>query len=524
MAEPVASNRQRQVLVAMTLANGMILVDQTAVPLALPDIMQTFGVGSAAVQWVLNASLLALAGLLVLGGRLADLLGRRRVFLLGSALFAGASAVAGLAPLFQILLAARVVQGVGGALMLPATVAILSAAYPREARGRALGTMGGVAALAGALGPTIGGVLTSVFSWRAVLLINLPLLILTLFFTLRAVPTDQPRDGKVHVDLSGSVLLCLCLVGLVFGLSQSTVWAWTSFGVLGPVLVSVVAGLLFLLRERRAHNPLMSLRLLRRKPNYLGATVSQGLAGMAEMGLGLIFPLVLILNLQMSPALAGLALIPTTLPMVVMAPLAGRWYDRAGGRPPMITGFCLLAVSGIALAVGVGQNNYLWLLPGLLIYGTGLAIVLTVNDPVSLDTIPESDQGQASGVSATAEQGGGAIGIALLYAVFHTAYIARLNTLIDTDSTIPDLDVASSSALKQALLDAEQTGLRPDHFDQSVRMYLRAAQEASDFGYTVTFLGVSVLSLIGAVAVAALVRKPPTTQQEHPTEDNNVAG
>jgi len=518
MGEPVTASRQRQVLIAMTLANAMILVDQTAVPLALPDVMQTFGVGSAAVQWVLNASLLALAGLLVLGGRLADLLGRRRVFLLGSALFAGASAVAGLAPLFVILLAARVVQGVGGALMLPATVAILSASYPREARGRALGTMGGVAALAGALGPTIGGVLTSVFSWRAVLLINLPLLVLTLFFTIRAVPADRPREGEVHVDLSGAVLLCVCLVGLVFGLSQSTVWDWTSAGVIGPVAVSVAAGALFVLRERRAHNPLMSLRLLREKPNYLGATLSQGLAGMAEMGLGLIFPLILILNLEMDPALAGLALIPTTLPMVVMAPLAGRWYDRSGGRPPMVTGFVLLAVSGVALAIGVGQNNYLWLLPGLLIYGAGLAIVLTVNDPVSLDTIPEADQGQASGVSATAEQGGGAIGIAVLYALYHTAYVGRLNSLINADSSIPDLNAGSSAALKQALLDAEQTGLHPDQFNPAVRIYLTSARSASDFGYSVTFLGVTGLSLIGALAVALLVRKPPNTQPEPAAE------
>lgn len=374
--------------------------------------------------------------------------------------------------------------------------------------------MGGVAALAGALGPTIGGVLTSVFSWRAVLLINLPLLVLTLFFTLRAVPADRPRDGKVHVDLSGAVLLCFCLVGLVFGLAQSTVWDWTSAGVIGPVVVSVAAGVLFVLRERRAHNPLMSLRLLREKPNYLGATLSQGLAGMAEMGLGLIFPLVLILNLQMDPALAGLALIPTTLPMVVMAPLAGRWYDRGGGRPPMVTGFGLLAVSGVALAIGVGHASYWWLLTGLLIYGTGLAIVLTVNDPVSLDTVPESDQGQASGVSATAEQGGGAIGIALLYALFHTAYLTRLNSLIDADSTIPNLDAVSGSALKQALLDAEQTGLRPDQFDVSVRMYLKSTASASEFGYSVTFLAVTVLSLIGAFAVALLVRKPPALQPE----------
>ena len=520
MATSATANRQRFVLIAMTLANAMILVDQTAVPLALPDVMQTFGVGSAAVQWVLNASLLALAGLLVLGGRLADLFGRRRVFLLGSALFAGASAVAGLAPLFGILLAARVVQGMGGALMLPATVAILSSAYPRETRGRALGTMGGVAAVAGALGPTIGGALTSLFSWRAVLLINLPLLVLTLFFTLRSVPADPPRKGQAHVDLSGSVLLCVSLVGLVFGLSQSTVWGFTSIGVIGPVLVSVIAGVLFVRRERRAHNPLMSLRLLKEKPNYLGATLSQGLAGMAEMGLGLIFPLVLILNLQMDPALAGLALIPTTLPMVVMAPVAGRWYDKSGGRPPLVAGFGLLALSGIALAIGVGHNNFFWLLPGLLIYGTGLAIVLTVNDPVSLDTVPESDQGQASGVSATAEQGGGAVGIALLYALFHTAYILRLDSVIDADASIPDLDSTSSAALRDALMAAEQTGLRPDHFDPTVAIYLDATRSASDFGYTVTFLAVSVLSLIAMVAVAALVRRPPAdSPADPPTED-----
>ena len=176
-----------------------------------------------------------------------------------------------------------------------------------------------------------------------------------------------------------------------------------------------------MVRERRARNPLMSFRLLRENPNYLGANLSQGLAGMAEMGLGLIFPLVLILNLPMDPALAGLALIPSTVPMVIVAPLAGRWYDRSGGRPPMVTGFGFLALSGVLLALGVGQNSYPWLLPGLLVYGIGLAIVLTVNDPVSLDSIPEADHGQASGVSATAEQGGGAIGIAVLYALFHPA-------------------------------------------------------------------------------------------------------
>jgi MFS family permease len=142
----------------------------------------------------------------------------------------------------------------------------------------------------------------------------------------------------------------------------------------------VCAGVAFLRAEHAAASPLMNLPLLRRHPNYLGATLSQFIGGTAEMGLALLFPLLLILNLQMSPALAGLALIPTTLPMVFLAPLAGRWYDRAGGRPPLVAGFATLLASGVVLAWSVHANAYLPLLPGLLLYGMGLALILTVND------------------------------------------------------------------------------------------------------------------------------------------------
>ena len=319
-------------LVSMTLANAMILVDQTAVPLALPDVIHGLHVSASAAQWVMTASLLPLAGLLVLGGRLGDAYGRRRIFLLGALLFGGASAVAGLAPDFSLLIAARVVQGAGGALMLPATVAIVSASVPPEDQGRALGTMGGIAAVAGALGPTIGGVLTSVFSWRAVLLVNVPLLIITLILTLRSVQPDRvTKEQAPHIDIEGAVLLCATLVGLVFGLSETQNDSFHSPAVLAPISLAVVTAILFVLRERRATNPLMSFGLLRRHPNYLAATVSQGLAGMAEMGLGVLFPLILILNLGMPPAKAGLFLIPTTIPMVILAPMVGRWYDRVGG-------------------------------------------------------------------------------------------------------------------------------------------------------------------------------------------------
>lgn len=527
MAGPTTQDHRRLLLAAMTLANAMILVDQTAVPLALPDVMRQFHLGSDSAQWVLNASLLPLAGLLVLGGRLADLFGRRRIFLLGALLFGGASAAGGLAPTFVILLAARVVQGAGGALMLPATVAIVSAAFSE--RGKALGTMGGVAAVAGALGPTIGGGLTSALSWRAVLLVNVPLLVLTVLSTLRSVPVDRPSD-RVAVDVGGALLLCVALVTLVFGLAQTQAWGWTSPGVLAPLGICVVAGALFVLRERRTGTPLMSLHLLRRHRNYLGATISQGIGGMVEMGLGLIFPLLLILNLRMPPALAGLALIPTTVPMVLIAPLAGRWYDRAGGRPPLMTGFGCLALSGVLLAAGVEANSYLAVLPGLLVYGAGLAVVLTVNDPVSLDMLPEVDHGQASGVAATAEQGGGAIGIAVLYALFHGVYVQQLGAQISAQQ-LPALSPTAAQLLKSSLEAAEQTGLNPSTFNSSVAEYLIAARTASDHGYAAAFAAAAVLAFLGLAAVARFVRKPsqPDSSGAHrvqppdPDRDNGGA-
>jgi EmrB/QacA subfamily drug resistance transporter len=514
---PATDDRRRRnlILAAMTLANAMILVDQTAVPLALPDIMKTFETGAQQAQWVLTASLLPLAGLLVFGGRLGDLIGLRRVFLIGATLFTSASAIGGLAPDLPLLWAMRVCQGIGGALMLPTTVAIVSATFPAEQRGRALGTMGGAAAVFAALGPTIGGSLTSVFSWRAVLLVNVPLAIVTVLLALRHVPADAPApgDGKRRsIDFAGTALLSVTLAGLVFGLSQSQPWGWDSPGVILPLVAATLAIAAFIHHERRTPAPLMDFALLRHR-NYLGASISQMLAGMAEIGLGVIFPLLLILNLEMDPGLAGLALIPTTLPMILVAPLAGRWYDRAGGRPPLVTGFLLLALSGVLLAIGVNaeshlsDTHYATILPGLILYGIGLSLVLTVNDPVSLDTIAERDQGQASGVSATAEQFGGALGIAVLYSIFHSIYVSDLHRIVAA-SPLPDINDTNGPTLRTALEHAEATGLHPDAFGPQLLRYVEYAGEAATRGYSVTFVAVAVLALLGAAATAWLVRKP----------------
>lgn len=499
--------RARLVLAAMTLANAMILVDQTAVPLALPDIMQSLDVGAQSAQWVLTGSLLPLSALLVFGGRIGDLLGRRRIFLLGTVLFAGGSALGGLAPTFPLLLCARVLQGTGGAMMLPATVAIVSATFPDELRGRALGTMGGIAAVAGALGPTIGGSLTSWSSWRAVLLVNLPLAVVTVAMTVSSAPADVASARRPRVDIGGAILLALALAALVLGLSQGQTWGYGSPVVVGSFAVTALAGAGFVLWERRSSEPLVDLALLRHR-NYLGANISQALAGMAEMGLGVIFPLVLVLNLGMSPALAGLALIPTTVPMIIVAPLAGRWYDRAGGRPPLVVGFALLALSGLAMAVGVDSNSFLPLLPGLFVYGIGLALVLTVNDPTTLDQIPPADHGQASGVSATAEQFGGALGIAVLYSIFHATY---LRVLSDREPNL--VGSTLGDRLRDQIEAAQQTGLHPDQFKGRLEPLLFETEHASDAGYTAVFLAVAAIAVVAGLLMLWLVRRVGAPQR-----------
>lgn len=495
------------ILVSMTLANAMILVDQTAVPLILPSIMHDFHAGSQQVQWVVNGSLLPLAGLLVFGGKLGDVVGRRRIFVFGAILFAGASACAGLAPSLPVLIAFRVLQGIGGALMLPNTVSIVSAAFSGSSRGKALGTMGGLAAFAGAFGPSIGGILTSAFSWRVVLLVNVPLALLSVFIALRAVPADPPRKRDSKIEFTGTALLCTSLICFVFGVTQSQLWGWRSPAVFGILAMSLVAAAAFIARERKSPDPIMNIDLLKKYPNYRAATVSQGIGGMVEMGLGLLLPLYLILNLGMSPGRAGLALIPVTIPMIFVAPLAGRWYDKTGGKSGLMAGFIGMAIAGVFLAAAVFTNSFIWMLPGLLLYGVSLALVLTINDPVTLDTLPTKDQGQASGVSATAEQFGGALGIACLYILFHTSYVHRLHELLPQGTAYPS--DAELMRLKETIIQAEQTGLNPSTFNPQLSEFLVPAQHAADFGHAVVFVCVSLLGVIGCIAVARWVKRPP---------------
>jgi EmrB/QacA subfamily drug resistance transporter len=509
VAEGSASSAQRGhaalTLAGMTLANSMILVDQTAVPIATPEVIGDLGGSLDLGQWVLTANVLPLAALMVFGGRLGDLLGLRRVFLAGALLFACSTGAAGGAQDMTMLIVARVTQGIGAALMMPTALAIVSSSYPSERRGQALGILAGASAFFAALGPVLGGLLTSI-DWRLVFLINVLLALVAIALTLRATPDFRPASGAARLDFPGTVLFGLGIATLVFGLSRVPDTDWDDPSALGPIVAAVLLLAAFAVVELRVSNPLLEFRLFRHL-NFLAANISQLLAGAIELGLGFLMPYYLLLVVGVEPAVAGIALIPGTVPIVLAGPLAGRAFDRIGGRRPLVFGFLVLAASGVALAIGAGAESVGALIPGLLLQGLGLGVVLTVNDPTGLSAVPPESQGEAAGTINTTEQLGGAIGIAALTAL----EVGRVSDRTLERLTARGLDPTPEEIeqFRDFLLQAEQTGLRnaPGQERPVVREALADNVAAHVEGFQLIFYVSAGIAVSGALACLLLVRK-----------------
>lgn len=492
-------------LVAMTLANSLILIDQTAVPLATPEAIDDLGGGVNEGQWLLTANILPLAAFMVFGGRLGDLLGLRRIFVIGTAIFMVSTTMAGIAQDMPWMLAARVCQGLGAALMMPTAVAITSATWPLERRGMALGVLAGGSAFFAALGPVLGGLLTSI-DWRLVFLVNVPLAGLTIFLALSATPALRPLSpGRVRdLDFLGMTTLALAAGGIVFSLSQLQGEGLTSPSVLVALAVGVLSLIAFTVVELRSSNPLLDLRLFRHK-NFLASNISQMLAGAIELGLGFLLPFLLLLVIGVSPAVAGIALIPSTIPIILAGPLAGRVFDRIGGRVPLVAGFLLLAASGVALALAVSDRTVLALIPGLVLQGFGLGIVLTVNDPTGLNSVSEADQGRAAGMINTSEQLGGALGIAILLAVEIGWYRHELTERFASQGVQPT--EKQIDTVKEFILQAEQEGIKQADSSKIPKGALDDVVLTHIDGFQLMFYVSAGIALLGALACFFLVRK-----------------
>jgi EmrB/QacA subfamily drug resistance transporter len=494
----------RLTLAAMTLASSMILVDQTAVPLAAPHAIEGLHASISQSQWLMTANILPLAALMVFGGRLGDLYGMRRVFLVGAVVFALATTAMGASQDIAQAIAARALQGAGAALMMPTALEIVSAVYPDEQKGAALGILAGASAFFAALGPVLGGALTAI-DWRLVFLVNVPLAIIAIIITLRATPEIEPSgEASRDLDLPGVLTFALAVGGLIFGLSQGPEEGWGQAQTLIPIAVGLAAIPVFLLVERRAKNPMIDFKLFRHQ-NFLAANVSQLLAGMVELGLGFLTPFFLLLVVGVSPAAAGVALIPATIPVILAGPLAGKAFDRFGGRWPLVGGFLVLAASGIVLAVSVSSESAVALIPGLLLQGLGLGIVLTVNDPTGLTAVPAKDAGEGAGMINTSEQLGGALGIAILTAVELGVNFHRLDEKLAQQGVHPTPQQTEHA--RQLIVEAEQSCLNHlghSHLLEVIKPDVIASHVSA---FEVTFYASAGIALLGAFFSLVLVRK-----------------
>lgn len=509
MAEAPSPSRRKMwiTLIAMTVSSAMILVDQTSVPLAIPHAMDDLGGDPSLGSWILTANMLPLAAFMVLGGRLGDIFGLRRIFLVGAVIFAGSSALAGLAQDVPWIITARAVQGAGAALMMPTAVAIVSATFPREEKGKALGLLAGFAAFAAALGPVIGGGLASI-DWRLVFLVNTPLAIVTLLLTLNATaPLKLNQDASRNLDLPGVTVFSIGIVGIVYGLSQAAELGMGDPQVVVPLVVAVIAFIGFVFVERHSENPMIEFRLFRHL-NFLAANISQFLGGMIELGTAYLLPYFLLMMIGLSPIEAGIALIPATVPIMLAGPLAGKMFDKVGGRIPLVTGFLVLAASGIAFALAVSEREYVYLIPGLVLQGIGLGMVLTVNDPTGLDSVPPEDQGQAAGVINTSEQLGGAVGIAVLSAILIGDSIHRTTESLEAKGVKPTPEQTTEWKAFIQQINSEGLG----HIDiskqsETIRFALNDVLAGHVAGYEAVFYTTAGIALLGALACLLLVRK-----------------
>ena len=401
---------------ALSLASFLLTLDDTALSVALPAIGRDLGLGLSGLEWVVNAYTLALAALLLAGGRLADAYGSRRIFLAGLAVFSVASLASGLAPTGLLLIGARVLQGGGAALMMPASLAIISSTFPARRRGMAIGIWAGVSAGGLAIGPLVGAVLTESLGWGWIFLVNVPFGVLGLAFGRTFLGTSQPASRSRHFDLAGMLASGATLFALVFALTEGMSYGWSSPLILGSFASAVVGLVVFVRLEQHRDEPLLGLALFRSR-NLSGANAVSLLSTAVMCGIFFFISLYLQIVRGYTATEAGAAFLPMTLLICLVAPGAGRISDRIGRRLPAAAGMVILA-AGLWLLSSLGPDSSLRsLLPGLVVAGFGIGLTTAPVTAAALDFAPPDEAGVRAGILNTSRMIGLAIGIALMGAI-----------------------------------------------------------------------------------------------------------
>jgi EmrB/QacA subfamily drug resistance transporter len=445
-------NRRWWTLGAMCFALFMVMLDNTAVNNALPSIQRSLHTDLSALEWTVNAYTLTFAVLLVTGGRLGDIFGRRRMFLFGVVVFASSSAAIGLAPNEGWLVGGRAIQGLGAAFMMPATLSIITNAFPPHERGKAIGTWAGVSAMALAIGPVFGGFLTEDVSWRAIFFLNLPVAVGAVTVTLFAAHESRDETVARTIDFAGIASITVGLTALVLALVEGNAWGWGSGRIIG-LFTAAAAGLLsFVVAEKRVAVPMVDFAFFRSK-TFLAANVVAFIVTFSMLATFFFLSLYMQNVLGYSPLEAGLRFLPSTLIIIVAGPVVGRLTDRIGPRLLMTGGLLLCAVSllwqsGIQVDTGYG-----YLLPAFILLGLGMGLVMSPMSTAAMNSVDRTKAGVASGVLAMSRMVGGTFGVAVLGALVAAVGKAKL-----TDS-LPALPAGARDKLAGGLGQSGGAGL-----------------------------------------------------------------
>jgi EmrB/QacA subfamily drug resistance transporter len=420
-------NRKWWTLGSMSFALFMIMLDNTVVNVALPSIQADLGASLSALEWTINAYTLVFAVLLVTGGRLGDIFGRRRAFLFGVIVFALSSATAGFAPNDLSLVLSRAVQGIGAAFMMPATLSIITNAFPAHERGKAIGTWAGVSALALALGPVVGGFLTEQVSWRAIFFLNLPVAALAVFVTL--VATRESRDPNVPrtVDYAGVATLTIGIGALVLALVEGNGWGWGSPRILVLLAASVTGLVSFAIVEGRTRFPMVEFSFLRSRA-FVGTNGIAFVVSFAMLAVFFFMALYMQNILGYSPLEAGIRFLPTTVVIIVAAPIAGRLTDRIGARTPIAIGLSLVAVALFLQSRITVDTTYSSLLVPFVLMGLGIGMTMSPMSTAAMNAVDQTKAGLASGVLSMSRMVGGTFGVAAVGALFQQISDTRLQS------------------------------------------------------------------------------------------------
>ena len=466
------ANRRWWTLGAMCFALFMIMLDNTVVNVALPSIQRDLGVSTSNLEWTVNAYTLTFAVLLVTGGRLGDIFGRRRWFLIGVVIFGASSLFIVFSQTATWLVVGRAAQGVGAAFMMPATLSIITNAFPPEERGKAIGTWAGVSAMALAIGPVVGGFLVESVSWQSIFLINVPIAVVAVVVTLWATHESRDETAARKVDVAGVVALSAGLGALVLGLVEGNSWGWSSPQIIALFVVAVGGLVAFVVIEQRVRAPMLDFDYFRSR-SFLGANVVAFIVSFAMLAMFFFIALYMQNVRGYSPLQAGVRFLPSTVVIIFMGPIAGRLADKVGPRPLMSLGLVIVSASLFIQSFLAPDTSYSYLAAGFVLMGLGMGLVMSPMSTAAMNAVDQTKAGAASGVLSMSRMVGGTFGVAVMGALITTigrshlqdslpaASGSQIDRLVDAlaggGAGIPG---AAGAAVQSAFLDAVNTALK----------------------------------------------------------------